>query len=112
MRCVFSSQVRHFEEFAKFARSKGFQVYIVDVKADAQTCFSRNTHNRTLKDIENVSWLCGLKDCFQICFTNVLLHTLVCLMLFINTAIIIFHELVDVILLYSGHPMHDRISGL
>jgi len=47
--------VSHFEEFAKFARSASFQVYVVDIISDAQTCFARNTHNRTLKDIQNVS---------------------------------------------------------
>jgi len=53
--CSLLLQVSHFEEFSRFARSKGFQVYIIDVMADAQTCLSRNTHNRTLADIEQVS---------------------------------------------------------
>ena len=45
---------RHFEDFWSYAKSKGFQVYIAEIQADSSTCVKRNTHNRSLKEIEKI----------------------------------------------------------
>ncbi|ESO90064.1 hypothetical protein LOTGIDRAFT_123812, partial [Lottia gigantea] len=47
-------KVKHFEEFWSYAKSKGFQVYIVEVEADVSTCIKRNIHDWQQKDVERI----------------------------------------------------------
>lgn len=43
------------EEMCSHARLKAFQVYVADLNfVDAETCFNRNVHNRTLEDIKKI----------------------------------------------------------
>lgn len=78
-----NEKVKHFEEFWSYAKSKGFQVtlsdrylpvlyvltcmylylplpvsflqvYIAEIEADITACSKRNTHHRSMKDIEKV----------------------------------------------------------
>ncbi len=50
-----NEKVQYFEEFWSYAKSKGFQVYVVDLQADPIACHKRNTHGRTLDEINKVS---------------------------------------------------------
>ena len=47
-------KAKHIEEFWGYAKSKGFQVYVAEVTAEAAVCHKRNTHNRSLQDIQKV----------------------------------------------------------
>ncbi|CAG0914195.1 unnamed protein product [Notodromas monacha] len=47
-------KVRHFEEMASYAQLKGFQIYVIEMYADAEVCHQRNLHDRTLKEIEDM----------------------------------------------------------
>lgn len=49
-----NEKVKHFEEFWSYAKSKGFQVYIAEIEADITACSKRNTHHRSMKDIEKI----------------------------------------------------------
>ena len=49
-----NEKVEFFEDFWSYAKSKGFQVYIVEIQAEPNTCFKRNTHSRTLSEILRV----------------------------------------------------------
>lgn len=43
------------EEMCSHARLKAYQVYVADLNfLDAETCFNRNVHNRTLEDIKKI----------------------------------------------------------
>ena len=49
-----NEKVEGFEDFWSYAKSKGFQVYVVEIQAEPNTCFKRNTHGRTLSEILRV----------------------------------------------------------
>ena len=49
-----NEKVECFEDFWSYAKSKGFQVYVVEIQAEPNTCFKRNTHSRTLSEILRV----------------------------------------------------------
>ncbi|CAL1539083.1 unnamed protein product, partial [Lymnaea stagnalis] len=49
-----NEKVAHFSEFWSYAKSKGFQVYVGEIKTDISTCIQRNIHNWTEWDIEKV----------------------------------------------------------
>ncbi len=51
----FNEKVEYFEDFWSYAKSKGFQVYTVEIQAEPNVCFKRNTHSRTLSEILRVS---------------------------------------------------------
>jgi len=47
--------VCHFEEFWKAAKSKGFEVYIVDLPLDAELCASRNKYTWNASELQEVA---------------------------------------------------------
>ncbi|KAH9495062.1 hypothetical protein Btru_018729 [Bulinus truncatus] len=49
-----NEKVAHFAEFWSYAKSKGFQVYVGELKVDVATCIQRNVHHWTEWDIEKV----------------------------------------------------------
>uniref|UniRef100_A0A2C9K7P1 YLP motif-containing protein 1 n=1 Tax=Biomphalaria glabrata TaxID=6526 RepID=A0A2C9K7P1_BIOGL len=49
-----NERVAHFSEFWSYAKSRGFQVYVGELKVDVATCIQRNVHNWTEWDIEKV----------------------------------------------------------
>jgi YLP motif-containing protein 1 len=49
-----NDKIKKFEEFWSYAKSKGFQVYIAEVHAEASVCAKRNTHNRSYNEIQKV----------------------------------------------------------
>ncbi|XP_059156245.1 YLP motif-containing protein 1-like [Physella acuta] len=49
-----NERVCHFSEFWSYAKSKGFQVYVGELKVDIATCIQRNVHHWTEWDIEKV----------------------------------------------------------
>ncbi|XP_022826444.1 YLP motif-containing protein 1-like isoform X1 [Spodoptera litura] len=50
-----NEQLRCYADIWNFARQNGFQVYICTMELDAQVCYKRNIHNRTLQEIEAIS---------------------------------------------------------
>jgi len=52
--CVFD-KARHLEEFWSYGKSKGFQVYVLEVEADISTCVKRNIHDRKEKEIKKLA---------------------------------------------------------
>ncbi|XP_028408960.1 uncharacterized protein LOC114531547 [Dendronephthya gigantea] len=51
--CV-NDKVDHFDHFWSIAKQKGFEVYVAEMTADANDCAKRNTHNRSLEDINKL----------------------------------------------------------
>ncbi|XP_039756820.1 uncharacterized protein DDB_G0284459-like isoform X2 [Pararge aegeria] len=49
-----NDQLKSYAEIWSFGKQKGFQVYVCTMEADTQTCYKRNIHNRSLKDIEDI----------------------------------------------------------
>ncbi|CAF1032187.1 unnamed protein product, partial [Brachionus calyciflorus] len=50
---MINEKVAPIEEMSSHARLKGYQIYVADLNfVDANTCFNRNVHNRTLEDIQ------------------------------------------------------------
>ncbi|XP_060085528.1 YLP motif-containing protein 1-like [Ylistrum balloti] len=49
-----NDRCKQFEEFWSYAKSKGFQVYIADIQGDVATCAKRNTHKRSIKELEKI----------------------------------------------------------
>ncbi|KAK3093812.1 hypothetical protein FSP39_020514 [Pinctada imbricata] len=49
-----NDRVKHFEEFWSYAKSKGFQVYVAEIDAEPAVCSKRNTHKRSLREIEKI----------------------------------------------------------
>ena len=49
-----NERISHFEEMWSFAKSKGFQVYIAELIVDIPICVKRDTHKRSLRDVEMV----------------------------------------------------------
>merc|ERR1719383_467829 len=43
-----------FEEYWSFAKSKGYQVYVVELVVEASVCAKRNIHDRTLADLTKI----------------------------------------------------------
>ena len=67
-----NEKVQYFEEFWSYAKSKGFQVYVVDLQSDPAVCHKRNTHGRTLDEINKVS-MCNVSELyFSTCNSQVL----------------------------------------
>ncbi|XP_017787005.1 PREDICTED: YLP motif-containing protein 1-like isoform X2 [Nicrophorus vespilloides] len=48
-----NDKVKYFSEMWSFAKQNGFQVYVCQLELDVQLCSKRNTHNRSLLEIEN-----------------------------------------------------------
>jgi len=42
---------RHFEDYWSFAKSSGFEVYVLEMHASVEVCAKRNVHNRTLREL-------------------------------------------------------------
>ncbi len=50
-----NKSVSKIDEMSNYAKTKGFQTYIIDLNIfDAACCFDRNIHNRSLEDIQKV----------------------------------------------------------
>jgi len=43
-----------FEEYWSFAKSKGYQVYVVELEVEAAVCAKRNIHDRTLDELTKI----------------------------------------------------------
>ncbi|RNA27295.1 ylp motif-containing 1 [Brachionus plicatilis] len=57
---MINERKNHIEEMFSHATLKAFQVYVADLNfVSAETCFSRNVHNRTLEDVKKI------KDCWE-----------------------------------------------
>jgi YLP motif-containing protein 1 len=50
-----NEQLNHFRDMADYAEANQFQVYIVELNNDVQSCAQRNIHNRSLADIQQVN---------------------------------------------------------
>lgn len=52
---MINEKLNKIEEISVYAKQRGFQIYIAELnKNDAQTCFNRNVHNRSLAEINKV----------------------------------------------------------
>jgi tRNA uridine 5-carbamoylmethylation protein Kti12 len=49
-----NNKMNFIEEMSIYAKLRGFQVYIVELNRDAENCYNRNIHNRSLKDIRDL----------------------------------------------------------
>jgi len=47
-------KVSYLQEFWSYAKSKGFQVYVVEMQADVSVCAKRNTHKRKQPEIQRI----------------------------------------------------------
>lgn len=47
-----NKNAKEVDQMWSFAKQKGFQVYICEMDNDVATCFKRNIHNRTEKEVE------------------------------------------------------------
>jgi hypothetical protein len=52
-----NEQLRHFRDMADYAEANQFQVYFVELHSDPQSCLQKNIHNRSLSDIQQVTFL-------------------------------------------------------
>jgi predicted kinase len=50
-----NEQLNHFRDMAEYAEANQFQVYVVELNNDLQSCAQRNIHNRSLSDIQQVN---------------------------------------------------------
>jgi hypothetical protein len=52
---MINKNLNQIDEMSNYAKIKGFQTYIIDLNIyDSKFCFERNTHKRTLNEIEKV----------------------------------------------------------
>ncbi|XP_032233841.2 YLP motif-containing protein 1-like [Nematostella vectensis] len=49
-----NDKVSHFEKYWSLAKQKGFEVYIVEISADAHACAKRNSHHRSFEEINKM----------------------------------------------------------
>ncbi|XP_078001221.1 uncharacterized protein LOC144453752 [Glandiceps talaboti] len=49
-----NQKVKHFEQFYNYGRQKNFEVYVAELKADAQTCSKKNIHDRKVGEIQKM----------------------------------------------------------
>lgn len=52
-------KLAEFEEYWSFAKSKGYQVYVVELVVEAAVCAKRNIHERTLAELTKIcsNWI-------------------------------------------------------
>ncbi len=52
-----NEQIAYFRDMADYAEANQFQVYFVELNNDPVSCAQRNTHNRSLSDIQQVNFI-------------------------------------------------------
>ena len=61
-----NEQLGHFRDMADYAEANQFQVYFVELNNDPVSCAQRNTHKRSLADIQQVDLMKTKKKRFRL----------------------------------------------